>query len=102
MLHAGIVRLAFVCQTVQAWYSLAANEPRGVLFQFTLPSAEVRGNARDGAAIRNEAKLKITALEDSELVLVDAAQVGFVLKGGRDDRYFICHRGIAETQSVRC
>ena len=29
--------------------------------------------ARDGAAIRNEAKLTITALEDSELVLVDAA-----------------------------
>ena len=33
----------------------------------------VRVNARDGAAIRNEANLKITALEDSELVLVDAA-----------------------------
>jgi quercetin 2,3-dioxygenase len=33
----------------------------------------VRINARDGAAIRNEARLKITALEDSELVLVDAA-----------------------------
>jgi len=33
----------------------------------------VRVNARDGAAIRNEAKLTITALEDSELVLVDAA-----------------------------
>src|SRR6202012_4207962 len=33
----------------------------------------VRVNARDGAAIRNETKLKITALEDSELVLVDAA-----------------------------
>ena len=33
----------------------------------------VRVNARDGAAIRNEAQLKITALEDSELVLVDAA-----------------------------
>jgi quercetin 2,3-dioxygenase len=33
----------------------------------------VRVNARDGAAIRDEAKLKITALEDSELVLVDAA-----------------------------
>jgi|SRR5215208_3716166 len=30
-------------------------------------------NARDGAAIRDEARLKITALEDSELVLVDAA-----------------------------
>ena len=33
----------------------------------------VRVNTRDGAAIRNEAKLTITALEDSELVLVDAA-----------------------------
>jgi redox-sensitive bicupin YhaK (pirin superfamily) len=33
----------------------------------------VRVNARDGAAIRGEAKLRITALEDSELVLVDAA-----------------------------
>jgi len=33
----------------------------------------VRINARDGAAIRDEARLKITALEDSELVLVDAA-----------------------------
>jgi redox-sensitive bicupin YhaK (pirin superfamily) len=33
----------------------------------------VRVNARDGAAISNENQLKITALEDSELVLVDAA-----------------------------
>jgi redox-sensitive bicupin YhaK (pirin superfamily) len=33
----------------------------------------VRLDARDGAAIRNEAILKITALEDAELVLVDAA-----------------------------
>ena len=33
----------------------------------------VRVNARDGAAIRDESKLTITALEDSELVLVDAA-----------------------------
>jgi redox-sensitive bicupin YhaK (pirin superfamily) len=33
----------------------------------------IRVNARDGAAIRDEARLKITALEDSELVLVDAA-----------------------------
>src|SRR5437667_8752130 len=33
----------------------------------------VRVNARDGIAIRDEAQLKITALEDSELVLVDAA-----------------------------
>jgi redox-sensitive bicupin YhaK (pirin superfamily) len=33
----------------------------------------VRVNARDGAAIANENRLTITALEDSELVLVDAA-----------------------------
>ncbi|UPK34840.1 pirin family protein [Bradyrhizobium sp. 186] len=33
----------------------------------------VRVNARDGAAIRDEASLKIMALEDSEIVLVDAA-----------------------------
>jgi len=33
----------------------------------------VRVNARDGVAIRDEDRLKITALEDSELVLVDAA-----------------------------
>src|SRR6201996_8479529 len=33
----------------------------------------VKVGARDGAAIRDEARLKITALEDSELVLVDAA-----------------------------
>ena len=33
----------------------------------------VRVNALDGVAIRDEARLKITALEDSELVLVDAA-----------------------------
>lgn len=33
----------------------------------------VRANARDGVAIQNETSLKITALEDSELVLVDAA-----------------------------
>jgi redox-sensitive bicupin YhaK (pirin superfamily) len=39
-------------------------------------SVEVNGirvNARDGAAITDETKVKITALEDSELVLVDAA-----------------------------
>jgi hypothetical protein len=39
-------------------------------------SVEVNGvriNARDGAAISDEAKLTITALEDSEVVLVDAA-----------------------------
>lgn len=33
----------------------------------------VRVNARDGAAISDESRLEITALEDSELVLVDAA-----------------------------
>lgn len=33
----------------------------------------VRISARDGAAIRKEAVLKVTALEDSEIVLVDAA-----------------------------
>jgi quercetin 2,3-dioxygenase len=33
----------------------------------------VRVNARDGVAIHDEARLEITALEDSELVLVDAA-----------------------------
>ncbi|MGY4467067.1 redox-sensitive bicupin YhaK (pirin superfamily) [Bradyrhizobium sp. LB9.1b] len=33
----------------------------------------VRVNARDGAAIRDEDRLKITALEDTEFVLVDAA-----------------------------
>jgi quercetin 2,3-dioxygenase len=33
----------------------------------------VRLDARDGAAIQNEANLKITALEDSEIILVDAA-----------------------------
>jgi hypothetical protein len=39
-------------------------------------SVEVNGvfvNARDGVAISDEARLTITALEDSELVLVDAA-----------------------------
>jgi redox-sensitive bicupin YhaK (pirin superfamily) len=33
----------------------------------------VRLDARDGAAIRDEARLEVTALEDAELVLVDAA-----------------------------
>jgi redox-sensitive bicupin YhaK (pirin superfamily) len=33
----------------------------------------VRLNARDGAAITGEASLKVTALEDAEVVLVDAA-----------------------------
>jgi redox-sensitive bicupin YhaK (pirin superfamily) len=33
----------------------------------------IRVNARDGVAIRDEANVTIKALEDSELVLVDAA-----------------------------
>jgi hypothetical protein len=33
----------------------------------------VRLEARDGAAIHDEAELRITALDDTELVLVDAA-----------------------------
>lgn len=33
----------------------------------------VRIDARDGAAIRNEAQLRVTALEDAEIVLVDTA-----------------------------
>ena len=46
---------------------------------YLVPAAgkvEVNGvsvNARDGIAIRDEAELTVTALEDSELVLVDAA-----------------------------
>jgi redox-sensitive bicupin YhaK (pirin superfamily) len=46
---------------------------------YLVPAAgklEVNGvavNARDGLAIRDEDRLSITALEDSELVLVDAA-----------------------------
>ncbi|MDB5688765.1 MAG: hypothetical protein JWL91_641 [Sphingomonas bacterium] len=34
---------------------------------------DVRIDARDGAAIRDEAVLRVTAIEDSEIVLVDAA-----------------------------
>jgi hypothetical protein len=33
----------------------------------------VQLDARDGAAIRQESTLKVTALEDAELVLVDTA-----------------------------
>lgn len=33
----------------------------------------VRANARDGVAVQNESTVKITALEDTEVVLVDAA-----------------------------
>jgi len=39
-------------------------------------SVEVNGvalNARDGAAIKDEARVRVTALEDAEVVLVDAA-----------------------------
>ena len=54
----------------------AAQKARHLYLVPAAGSVEVNGvrvNARDGAAIRNEAKLTITALEDSELVLVDAA-----------------------------
>jgi quercetin 2,3-dioxygenase len=53
--------------------------PRKARHLYLVPAAgrvEVNGigvNARDGVAIRDEAELTITALEDSELVLVDAA-----------------------------
>jgi redox-sensitive bicupin YhaK (pirin superfamily) len=53
-----------------------ADEARHIYLVPAAGSVEVNGvrvNARDGAAIRDEATLKITALEDSELVLVDAA-----------------------------
>src|ERR1700754_3423226 len=54
----------------------AADKARHLYLVPAAGSVEVNGvrvNARDGAAIRNETELKITALEDSELVLVDAA-----------------------------
>jgi len=57
----------------------AEYEPESSRHVYLVPAAGaveingVRVNARDGAAIRDEARLKITALEDSELVLVDAA-----------------------------
>ena len=54
----------------------ATSKARNLYLVPAVGSVEVNGvrvNARDGAAIRDEAKLKITALEDSELVLVDAA-----------------------------
>jgi quercetin 2,3-dioxygenase len=53
--------------------------PRQARHLYLVPATgkvEVNGvsvNARDGVAIRDETKLTITALEDSELVLVDAA-----------------------------
>ncbi|UCF52564.1 MAG: hypothetical protein JSV48_25670, partial [Bradyrhizobium sp.] len=57
----------------------AQYEPQTSRHLYLVPAAGaveingVRVNARDGAAIRDEARLTITALEDSELVLVDAA-----------------------------
>jgi redox-sensitive bicupin YhaK (pirin superfamily) len=54
----------------------AADKTRNLYLVPAAGSVEVNGvrvNARDGAAIRDEARLTITALEDSELVLVDAA-----------------------------
>jgi redox-sensitive bicupin YhaK (pirin superfamily) len=53
-----------------------ADKARNLYLVPAAGSVEVNGvrvNARDGAAISDEAKLKIKALEDSELVLVDAA-----------------------------
>jgi redox-sensitive bicupin YhaK (pirin superfamily) len=57
-----------------AAYSLAAG--RHAYLVPASGSVEVNGvalAARDGAAIRDEAVLEVTALEDAELVLVDAA-----------------------------
>jgi redox-sensitive bicupin YhaK (pirin superfamily) len=54
----------------------AASKTRNLYLVPAAGAVEVNGvrvNARDGAAIRDEETLKITALEDSELVLVDAA-----------------------------
>jgi redox-sensitive bicupin YhaK (pirin superfamily) len=54
----------------------ASGKARNLYLVPAAGSVEVNGvlvNARDGVAIRDEAKLKITALQDSELVLVDAA-----------------------------
>ncbi|HQT54783.1 MAG TPA: hypothetical protein PKX06_15080, partial [Phenylobacterium sp.] len=57
-----------------AEYDLGADR-----FGYLVPatgSVEVNGvtlHARDGAAIRDEATVRVTALEDAELVLVDAA-----------------------------
>jgi quercetin 2,3-dioxygenase len=54
----------------------ATDKARKLYLVPAVGSVEVNGvrlNARDGAAIRDEAKLTIKALEDSELVLVDAA-----------------------------
>jgi hypothetical protein len=57
----------------------AEYEPDAARHLYLVPAVgrvDVNGvevNARDGAAISGEAKLTITALDDSELVLVDAA-----------------------------
>jgi redox-sensitive bicupin YhaK (pirin superfamily) len=55
-------------------YSLGADR-RGYLVPATgaVEIDDVRINARDGAAIRDLAVLRVTAIEDSEIVLVDAA-----------------------------
>jgi hypothetical protein len=42
-----------------------------VLGLLTLPAQAQRIDARDGAAIKDVAVLKITAIEDSEVVMVD-------------------------------
>ncbi len=58
-------------------YRFADNGRKGYLVP-ALGKVEVNGltlNARDGAAIRDEDTLRITALEDAELVLVDAAEL---------------------------
>ena len=54
----------------------APDRARNLYLVPAVGSVEVNGvcvNARDGVAISDEAQLTITALEDSELVLVDAA-----------------------------
>ncbi|HYI30822.1 MAG TPA: pirin family protein [Bradyrhizobium sp.] len=53
-----------------------ADKARNLYLVPAVGSVEVNGvfaNARDGLAISDEARLTITALEDTELVLVDAA-----------------------------
>ena len=53
-----------------------ADKSRNLYLVPAAGSVEVNGvrvNARDGAAIRDESRLTIKAIEDSELVLVDAA-----------------------------
>lgn len=66
------------CATLKAGesaeYALGANR-RGYLVPAS-GAVEINGvrvNARDGAAIRDVVALKVTAIEDSEVVLVDAA-----------------------------